>query len=104
MATLGSGKFGDKMKSGLEARNKESDGFRPSVNWKAEYVRDGKIFHTEEWHNLVTNSGLIYLLSVGLSNSASIKAPWFVGLIRTTLTVAAADTYSSHAGWTEFSA
>ncbi len=103
MATLGKTSYADKMGGGLEAQNK-ADGFvRPGVNWKFECVRDGETMWEEEWHNLVTNSGLIYMLSVGLSNSAAITAPWYVGLIQTGMAAAAADTFSSHAGWTDFS-
>lgn len=103
MATLGKSSFGEKIGGGLEAQNKSNGFVRPGVNWTLECVRDGEVIWTEKWHNLVTNSGLIYMLSVGLANSAAIKAPWYVGLIQTGMAAAAADTFSSHAGWTEFS-
>jgi hypothetical protein len=105
MSTLGKSRMGDKMGSGLEAKSKSEGSLSPGVNWKMDCVREGETIWTEEWHNLVTDSGLIYMLNVGLANSASIIAAWYVGLIVTGgATVVAADTMSSHAGWTEFSA
>ncbi len=100
--SLGRSKMGDKMKSGLKAESKSGAHFIPDVNWTMECVRNGKRIWKEEFHNLVTHSGTKYLLDI-LANSAAIKAPWRVGLIQCGLTVANADTMSSHAGWDDFS-
>jgi hypothetical protein len=63
--------------------------YRPSENriiWKE------KIFE-----NLVVDVGLAELLTNGLTSTTQ-----YLGLTGTTPTVAAGDTMSSHAGWTEF--
>ncbi len=100
--SLGKNRLGDKMKSGLEAQSKGGAHLLPDVNWTMECVRKGKVVWTEKFHNLVTHSGTKYLLDI-LANTATIKTPWRVGLIQCGLTVANADTMSSHAGWDDFS-
>ena len=57
-----------------------------------------------EWnnHNLVVNQGLQHILdTVFLAGSQ--KTSWYLGLMSSSPTVAAANTLASHTGWTEFS-
>ena len=64
---------------------------------------DGVEKWRESVHNLVVNAGLNYALDASLSGGTPITS-WYVGLINDSPTIAAANTMSSHAGWTEFTA
>ena len=57
----------------------------------------------EEFDNLVVNAGLDDSLDKHLKGSGY-TAAWYMGLTDGTPTVAAGDTMSSHAGWTEVTA
>lgn len=61
----------------------------------------------EKWRdtikNIVVNAGLNYLLDAGISAATQITS-WFLLLLSASPTVAAADTMSSHSGWTEITA
>lgn len=61
---------------------------------------DGVLKWTEEFDNLVVNTGLDDSLDKHLKGS-SYTAAWYVGLTASSPTFAAGDTMSSHAGWTE---
>lgn len=61
---------------------------------------EGREKWRERVHNLVVNAGLDYLIDAGLNAAAQVTA-WFISLITDNGVVAAADTMSSHAGWTE---
>ena len=61
---------------------------------------DGKLKWTNDFDNLVTNEGLDDNLDKYLKGS-TYTAAFYVGLTDGTPTVNAADTMSSHAGWTE---
>lgn len=65
--------------------------------------KNGKIKWVEEGANLVTNAGLDDVLGKYLKGSAY-TAAFYVGLIDGTPTIAAGDTMSSHAGWSEVTA
>jgi len=60
----------------------------------------GRLKWVDEFDNLVVNQGLNDSLDKHLKGSAY-TAAWYVGLISSTGTLAAADTGASHAGWTE---
>lgn len=47
-----------------------------------------------------TNEGLNYVLNSAF-DAGTVITTWYVGLIKTLTTLAAADTMASHAGWTE---
>lgn len=64
---------------------------------------DGQIRWHDSIDNLVPNVGLNELLDKFWKGS-TYTAAFFVGLISASPTVAAADTMSSHAGWTEVTA
>ena len=50
--------------------------------------------------NLVTTAGLNHVLDI-LVKSGTQEATWYAGIVADAPTVAAGDTLSSHAGWTE---
>lgn len=64
---------------------------------------DGKVKWRESEHNIVVNVGLQYLLDAALAGGTAISA-WYVGLIGSNPTLAAADTIASHSGWSESAA
>lgn len=69
-------------------------------HWLFECIRQGKVIWTREYDNLVTTAGLNKLLDATFSTGFATPA-WFVGLVSSGPTFAAADTMSSHTGWTE---
>lgn len=72
--------------------------------WKITCRRsDGTVKWEDVIENIVVNAGLNYLLDAGLSAGTAITS-WHVGLLSATPTIAAGDTMSSHAGWTEVTA
>lgn len=64
---------------------------------------DGRVKWRDTIENLITNAGLDHALDIVLSAGTQITS-WFVGLTDGTPTVAAGDTASSHAGWSEVTA
>lgn len=65
--------------------------------------KNGNVKWRDTIENLITNAGLDHALDIVLSGGTQITS-WFVGLTDGTPTVAAGDTMSSHAGWTEVTA
>lgn len=61
---------------------------------------DGKVKWTDEFHNLVVNTGLQYL-NTQVFKGVTYTATWYMGLTNTGATYAAGNTMASHAGWTE---
>lgn len=61
---------------------------------------DGNVKWTDEFHNLVVNTGLQYL-NTQVFKGVTYTATWYMGLINTGAVYAAGDTMASHAGWTE---
>ena len=64
---------------------------------------DGNLLWRDVVDNLVVTAGLNDSLDKHFKGS-SYTAAWYVGLTGNTPTIAAADTMSSHAGWTEVTA
>lgn len=64
------------------------------------YGPDGLLKWAAEGRNTVVNTGLDDVLNEYFKGSAY-TAAWYVGLTDGTPTIAAADTMTSHAGWTE---
>lgn len=64
--------------------------------------KDGNVKWVAEEHNLVVNEGLAYMAGSALTSVTAVTS-WFLGLYGAAAsnTPAAADTMSSHAGWTE---
>lgn len=70
-----------------------------------EHFRKGKFLKRYRTFNDITNVGKNYILNVMFNGGTQIaNNSWFVGLISNTsyTALAAADTMSSHSGWTEF--
>ena len=68
------------------------------------YDKDGNLKWEEHNPNRIVSVGLQYMAGTGLTNTAAVTT-WYIGLITgpgASNTYAAADTMSSHAGWTEF--
>lgn len=80
------------------------DGLMIKGRYKVECVgTDGKIKWVEEFNNLVVTVGKNYILDTVLAGSGySVTGP-YIGLVSSVgySALAAADTMSSHAGWTE---
>ena len=61
---------------------------------------DGNVKWSEEFPNLVVNTGLQYL-NTQVFKGVTYTASWFMGIINTGATYAAGNTMASHSGWTE---
>jgi hypothetical protein len=85
----------------VENAKRHSDGARIKGHWDIEcYDANGNLKWVDKIENLVVNAGLNHILSVVLAAGTQVTS-WFVGLMDASPTVAAADTMSSHSGWTE---
>lgn len=65
------------------------------------FDKDGKLKWEADAPNIVVNAGLDHALNV-IFHGATQVSPWYMGLVTSGPTYAAADTLASHAGWTEF--
>jgi hypothetical protein len=71
------------------------------MKWEVECKdKQGNLKWTDTIDNLVVNEGLDHILESTLAGGSQITT-WYVGLLNDSPTVAATDTMSSHAGWTE---
>lgn len=64
---------------------------------------DGNLKWTEDFHNLVVNTGL-QMINTQIFKGVTYTATWYIGLVTgpgASNTYAAGDTMASHAGWTE---
>jgi len=92
---------GIKFDSELIAGGAIKQGAKAYGQWKVEcFDKDGKLKWSDDFHNLVTNQGLNHILSIVLAAGTQITS-WYVGLMSSSPTPAAADTLASHGGWTE---
>lgn len=79
------------------------DHFTPKGRFHAEaFNKNGDLLWKDEFPNGITNEGLNTLLNVMFVADTQLTA-WYIGLISVTSfsALAAGDTMSSHAGWTE---
>ena len=93
----------DTVSSGLVAGTRSGESAIALGRFDFECIgADGKVKWTESVPNLVVNVGLAYMAGTALTSVAQVTA-WFIGLYGAgaSNTPAAADTMSSHAGWTE---
>ena len=87
--------------AGLQARPELAIGKGLKTHYEIEcYDPGGQLKWSESFSNLVVDEGLDDSLDKHFKGSGY-TAAWYVGLTDGTPTVAAADTMSSHAGWTE---
>ena len=94
-------KIGDRVDAGVEKNTQALNGTRVGGVFTATcYDKDGNLKWEASFHNLVVNVGLKDMNEKYLTGS-SYTAAWYLGLVNSGGTYAAADTMSSHAGWTE---
>lgn len=89
----------------LEAMRQLPEGARIKGQWNVEAYRRNaegieELLWKDSFHNIVVNAGLNHILSIVLAAGTQITT-WYLGLLSSSPTVAAADTMSSHSGWTE---
>ena len=93
----------DTVSSGLVCGTKSGENALALGQFNFECIgADGKVKWTGTAPNLVVNVGLAYMAGSALTSVTAITA-WYVGIYGAgaSNTPAAADTMSSHAGWTE---
>jgi hypothetical protein len=87
-------------------RRPEDSKFKPRGRFRVEHTdAKGKLKGIYEFNNDIVNVGKNDILGVYFSGATqTASASWFIGLISSSgySALAAADTMSSHAGWTEF--
>ena len=101
--TIEKAKSTDTVSSGLVAGTKSGESAVALGRFDFECIgADGKVKWTGTAPNLVVNVGLAYMAGSALTSVTAITA-WYVGIYGAgaSNTPAAADTMSSHAGWTE---
>jgi len=103
MSTIDKAKSTDNVSAGLVAGTRSTENALALGQFNFECIgADGKVKWTGVVPNLVVNAGLAYMAGSALTSVTQITA-WFIGLYGAgaSNTPAAADTMSSHAGWTE---
>jgi len=93
----------DTVSSGLTCNTKAGEDAKATGLFEIKcYDKDGNLKWSAESKNLVVNVGLQYMAGSALTSVTQITS-WFIGLYGAgaSNTPAAADTMSSHAGWTE---
>jgi len=103
MSTVDKAKSTDAVSAGLVAGTRSTENALALGQFNFECIgADGKVKWTGAVPNLVVNVGLAYMAGSSLTSVTAVTA-WFIGLYGAgaSNTPAAADTMSSHAGWTE---
>jgi len=103
MSTVDKAKSNDTVSAGLVAGTRSTETALALGQFNFECIgADGKVKWTGAVPNLVVNVGLAYMAGTALTSVAQVTS-WFIGLYGAgaSNTPAAADTMSSHAGWTE---
>ena len=103
MSTNDKAKSVDTVSSGLICGARPEESAHATGRFKMQCLdKDGKLKWEAEESNLVVNVGLAYMAGSALTSVTAITT-WYVGLYGAgaSNTPAAADTMSSHAGWTE---
>lgn len=95
---------GDRFTALMRADSSMSDEMRALGRFRATFREaNGRIFHEEEFDNLITTVGKNFQLDTTLAGSSYTVVGPYMGLISSTSfsAVSAADTMASHAGWLE---
>ena len=103
MSTNDKAKSVDTVSSGLICGSRPKESAHATGKFTMQcFDKDGKLKWEAEESNLVVNVGLAYMAGSALTSVTAITS-WFIGLYGAgaSNTPAAADTMSSHAGWTE---
>jgi hypothetical protein len=93
----------DTVSSGLTCNTKAGEDAKATGVFEIKcHDKDGNLKWEAQSKNLVVNVGLAYMAGTALTSTAQITT-WYLGLYGagSSNTPAAADTMSSHAGWTE---
>ncbi len=93
----------DTVSSGLTCNTKSGEDAKATGVFEIKcHDKDGNLKWEAQSKNLVVNVGLAYMAGTALTSVAQITT-WYIGLYGAgaSNTPAAADTMSSHAGWTE---
>ena len=93
----------DTVSSGLTCNTKTGEDAKATGLFEIKcHDKDGNLKWEAQSKNLVVNVGLAYMAGTALTSVAQITT-WYIGLYgaASSNTPAAADTMSSHAGWTE---
>jgi len=101
--TIEKTKATDTVSSGLTCNTKASEGAQATGLFEIKcHDKDGNLKWEAQSKNLVVNVGLAYMAGTALTSTTQITS-FFLGLYGAgaSNTPAAADTMSSHAGWTE---
>jgi hypothetical protein len=101
--TIEKTKATDVVSSGLTCNTKAGEEAKATGLFEIKcHDKDGNLKWEAQSKNLVVNVGLAYMAGTALTSVAQITS-WYVGLYgaASSNTPAAADTMSSHAGWTE---
>ncbi|KKL63527.1 hypothetical protein LCGC14_2174230 [marine sediment metagenome] len=82
--------------------------FDPRGEFYAEHWRDGKLLSRQKFPNGITDEGKAKIFDLYFDeDDTTVPQDAYIGLINwpgSTPTLLAADTYTTHAGWTEFTA
>lgn len=98
---ISTGKIGDRVSAGTDSRGELASRIGIAGRWEIECRdADGNMKWVDTIDNLVVDTGLNDMLSQWLKGS-TYTAAFYVGLTGATPTIAAGNTMSSHAGWTD---
>ena len=101
--TIEKTKATDVVSSGLTCNTKSGEDAKATGVFEIKcHDKDGNLKWEAQSKNLVVNVGLAYMAGTALTSTAQITT-WYLGLYgaASSNTPAAADTMTSHAGWTE---
>jgi len=103
--TIEKTKATDVVSSGLTCNTKAGEAAQASGKYYVEcHDKDGNLKWATESKNLVVTAGLQYMAGSALTSVTQITT-WYLGLITgpgSGTTIIAADTMSTHTGWTEY--
>jgi hypothetical protein len=96
----------DVVSSGLTCNTKAGEAAQAAGVYHVEcHDKDGNLKWATESKNLVVTAGLQYMAGTALDGTTTRVTTWYLGLITgpgSGTTIIAANTMSSHAGWTEY--
>jgi hypothetical protein len=104
--TIEKTKATDVVSSGLTCNTKAGEAAQATGVYHVEcHDKDGNLKWSAESKNLVVSVGLQYMAGTSLDGATARITTWYLGLITgpgSGTTIIAANTMSSHAGWTEY--
>jgi hypothetical protein len=104
--TIEKTKATDVVSSGMTCNTKAAEAVQAAGKYHVECRdKDGNLKWAAESKNLVVTAGLQYMAGTSLDGVTTRVTTWYLGLITgpgSGTTIIAANTMSSHAGWTEY--